>query len=72
MEMWQCIEQLIIVLLFLLACRQIKSVFSPQTVGGCSKGCGKKCIVNNLEKVIEQLETNTEKNLYNQKRGNKN
>ena len=60
MELWYYIEQGIIGLLFLLACRQLICVLRPQNYGGCSKGCGNKCAVGNLEKAMEQFEFDLE------------
>lgn len=60
MELWYYIEQAIIGLLFLLACWQLVRVLRPQTAGGCSKGCGSKCAVGNLEKAMEQFELDLE------------
>ncbi|MFK7796009.1 MAG: hypothetical protein AB8E82_01045 [Aureispira sp.] len=56
MEIWIYIEQLIIGVLFLLACRQIWQIFKPQTASGCAKGCGSKCAVSHLEKAMQQME----------------
>ncbi|BDS13372.1 hypothetical protein [Aureispira anguillae] len=50
------LEHLIIFLIFGLALRYLFRVFFGDKATGCSKSCGNKCAVANLDKVIKEFE----------------
>lgn len=50
------LEHGIVFIVFVLALRYLFGVFSPDNESGCSKGCGNKCAVANLEKAMEAFE----------------
>lgn len=54
MEFVSYFEHLVVFLLFILSVRYLVSIFMPTKESACSKGCGKKCAVANLEAAMEQ------------------
>lgn len=54
------IKHRIILIVFVLALRYLFSVFSANNSGDrCSRGCGNKCAVSNLEKAMKTFEKDT-------------
>lgn len=56
MEIWSYIEQLLIGLLFLGACRQLWRSLSSSSENGCAKGCGDACPATLLQDRLAEAE----------------
>lgn len=56
MVIWSYIEQLLIGLLFLGACRQLWRSLSPSNEGNCAKGCGDACPATQLQNRLTEAE----------------
>lgn len=64
MELWPYIEQGLIALLFVWACRQLWRTLVPAAAGGgCTKGCGDACPATQLGDRLAQAEAEWERDV---------